>query len=163
MFCHYRSLADALPPLSLESSLADALLPRVSWPLPSTDTLLFGASLLLPRRMLGCWRNPWWILCHRWLFGSLSSRCFAAESVRPRSLLGGCMAAVVTWSSLADALPSLHGFVYFVGDLFFGYFCCRLSSRSWVLRILALSSFFFCFYIYSRSFTTSLVVYNICY
>ena len=35
----YRSRADALPLLLLVSSLADALLPRVSWPLPSTDAL----------------------------------------------------------------------------------------------------------------------------
>ena len=35
----YRSLADALPLLLLVFSLADALLPRVSWPLPSTDAL----------------------------------------------------------------------------------------------------------------------------
>ena len=35
----YHSRADALPLLLLVSSLADALLPRVSWPLPSTDAL----------------------------------------------------------------------------------------------------------------------------
>ena len=35
----YHSRADALPLLLLVSSLADALLLRVSWPLPSTDAL----------------------------------------------------------------------------------------------------------------------------
>jgi hypothetical protein len=63
----YRSRADALPLLLLASSLADALLPRVSWPLPCTDALPSG-------RLGGCFAA----------FGSLvplSGRCFVAESV----------------------------------------------------------------------------------
>jgi hypothetical protein len=91
------SLADALLPLSLVSSLADALLLRVQWPFPSVDALPEWASLLLPQ----------WMLCCHWLFSPLSGKCFTAERALTTSwrILGrrgrlvfasGCFVAVVT-------------------------------------------------------------------
>ena len=78
---------------------------------------------------------------------------------------GGCFAAVASCCSYAffGWMLCHHGFVYLVGDLCVDYFCRKLSCRSWVLRAVALFSFFFCSYVYSMSLTTSLVVCNMCY
>jgi hypothetical protein len=74
------SLVDTLPPLSLVSSLVDALLLRVVAG-PPVDALPQWASSLLPRRMLGHRWNPWKMLCRRCLFGPFFGRCFDARSV----------------------------------------------------------------------------------
>jgi hypothetical protein len=115
----YRSRADALPLLLLASSLADALLPRVSWPLSCTDALPSG-------RLGGCFAA----------FGSLvplSGRCFAAEGVGLTSwwmlgrhgrlvFSGGCFAAIAAGCCCVFSGWMLchHGFVFVVGNLSVG-------------------------------------------
>jgi hypothetical protein len=96
------SLVNTLPPLSLASSLVDALLLRVVAG-PPMDALPQWASSLLPRRMLGHRWNPWQMLCHRCLFGPSLVDALMLGAYWPS--LGGYLVAVVAWSSLADVLP----------------------------------------------------------
>jgi hypothetical protein len=89
-------------------------------------------------------------------------------------ILGGCLATVIAWSSLADALPSLllvtplsgcfchHNSVYLAGNL------CVVSLFTGSVvglgcRGQSLSLSFSSFYVYFWSLTTSLVVCNMCY
>jgi hypothetical protein len=92
---------------SLAPSLVDALLPRVCWPCLLADVL-----------------PPW-------LFGPLSGRCFATESVLALSL-GGCFAAVVAWF--------VGGCFAVVGCSFYRWMLCHLGLV-FALDTIALLSF----------------------
>ena len=121
----YLYLTDALPSLSLVSSRADALLPRLSWPLLSTNTCRMRMSSLLPRRMLGRRRNSWRMLCRRWLLVPSLVDALLPRACGPSSwqmlcrhgrlvFVGGCFAAVAAGCSyvLSGWMLCHHGFVY---------------------------------------------------
>jgi hypothetical protein len=113
-------LVDALLSLSLAASLADALLLRVSWSSLPANALPYGASYL----PTDAWSSvePWQMLCRHRLFGPLSGRYFATESVLAKFLadglspllldarsLGGCFAT----SALSLHRQPLHCCIFF--------------------------------------------------
>jgi hypothetical protein len=76
--------------------------------------------------------------------------------------VGGCFAAVALLFLRVDALPPCLGLLHRKPLL--GCFYGRHNGRSRVVsRVVALSLYLFCFYVYFRLLTTILVVCNLCY